>query len=197
MFIDHDILITWGAVAKKYKKGEFIFHEGEMPQNFHQIISGRVKMYNTNEDGKEFTQAEFTAGESFGEPPIFIEQAYPSTAVPIEDTVILKIKKMRFLELLDEYPSLQKKIIQLFAKRIYNKAITVREIVNSSPEARIVAFLMAYKKKNNKDLQEIEIPYTRQEIANFVGLRVETVIRTLHNMQEKETVKILHRKLYF
>ena len=116
MFVDQDILITWGAIAKKYKKGEFIFHESEMPQYFHQIISGRVKMYNTNEDGKEFTQAEFTAGESFGEPPLFIEQAYPATAIASEDTVILKIKKMRFLELMDEYPLLQKKLYNFLPK---------------------------------------------------------------------------------
>jgi len=197
MFIDTDILITWGGIAKKYKKGEFIFHEDEHVRFYHQIISGTVKLFNTNFDGKEFTQAEFKKGESFGEPPLFIDEAYPSTAVATEDSVILKISKEKFLEILDEYPALQKKVINMLARRIYNKTITAREFINNSPETRILAFLNSYKKKNNYENQEVEIPYTRQEIANYTGLRVETIIRTLSKMQTKKQVKIINRKLIF
>lgn len=197
MFIENDVLITWGAVAKKYKKGEFIFNEDEKPYYFFQIISGKVKMFNINFDGKEFAQAEFGDGESFGEPPIFIDEVYPSSAIATENSVILKIKKENFVELLDEYPSLQKKLITLFARRIFNKAVTAKKIINNSPEDRIFSFLTAYKKKTNAVNLQIEIPYTRQEIANFTGLRVETVIRTLNKMQQKNKVKITNRKLVF
>lgn len=197
MFIDTDILITWGGIAKKYKKGEYIFHEDEHARFFHQIISGTVKLFNTNFDGKEFTQAEFKQGESFGEPPLFIDEPYPSTAMATENSVILKISKEKFLEILDEYPTLQKKVINMLAQRIYNKTITAREIINNSPETRILAFLTSYKKKTNCEDQEIEIPYTRQEIANYTGLRVETIIRTLSKMQTKKQVKIINRKLIF
>jgi len=197
MFIENDILITWGAIAKKYKKGEFIFYEGEFSHFFYQLIVGKVKMFNTNYDGREFTQAEFVAGQSFGEPPIFIDEPYPSTAIAIEDSVVLKIKKEKFVELLDEYPGIQKKIIILFANRIYNKAITAREIINNTPETRILSFLNSFKKKTGNEDEEIEIPYTRQEIANFTGLRVETVIRTLNKMKQSNRVKIINRKIIF
>lgn len=197
MFIDTDILITWGGIAKKYKKGEYIFHEDEHPRFYHQIISGTVKSFHTNYDGKEFTQAEFKKGESFGEPPLFIDEPYPSSAIATEDSVVLKLNKEKFIEILDEYPALQKKIIKLLALRIYNKTITSREIINSTPETRILAFLNAYKKKNNCEGKEIEIPYTRQEIANYTGLRVETIIRTLSKMHVKKQVKIINRKLIF
>ncbi len=197
MLVENDILITWGAIAKKYKKGEFIFHEGEHTHFYFQLIEGKVKMYNTNYDGKEFTQSEFTNGDSFGEPLLFIDEPYPSTAVAVEDSIILKIKKEKFIELLDEYPPLQKKLIALFARRIYNKSITAREIINNSPEARIMGFLHSYKKNRNLGEEPLEIPYTRQEIANFTGLRVETVIRTLRKMKEEKKVNIINRKLIF
>ena len=111
MFIDSDILLTWGGVAKKYKKGEYIFHEGDHPVFYYQILDGNVKMFNTNSDGKEFTQAEFESGESFGEPPLFIDEAYPSTAIVTKDSVLLKLSKEKFFEILEEYPDYQKKII--------------------------------------------------------------------------------------
>ncbi|MDI1356142.1 MAG: Crp/Fnr family transcriptional regulator [bacterium] len=197
MFIDSDILITWGGIAKKYKKGEFIFHEGEHARFFHQIISGTIKMFNTNYDGKEFTQAEFGTGESFGEPPLFIDETYPSTAVATHDSVIIKVSKEKLFEILDEYPAIERKIITVLARRIYNKSITASEVINNSPETRILAFLNAYKKKIECVDKQLEIPYTRQEIANYTGLRVETVIRTLIKMQTKNLVKIVNRKLVY
>lgn len=197
MFIDTDILIAWGGISKKFKKGEFIFHENEHPRNYYQILSGTVKLFNTNFDGREFTQSEFTNGESFGEPPLFIDEFYPSSAMATKESVIIKISKEKFLEIMDEYPMLQKKMIQLLSRRIYNKTITAREIINNTPETRIIAFLTAYKKKNKCKDSEIEIPYTRKEIANFTGLRVETIIRTLGRMQERNMVKIINRKLIY
>lgn len=197
MQIDADLLITWGAVAKKFKKGDFIFREGDLPRFYYQILEGTVKMYNTNLDGKEFTQSEFKTGHSFGEPPLFIDETYPSTAVACQDSIILKLAKEKFLEILDEYPVFQKQMIILFAKRIYSKATTAREIINNTPETRIMGFLNNYKKKSNWENEKVEIPYTRQEIANYTGLRVETVIRTLAKMKTKKVVQIVNRKLIY
>lgn len=197
MQIDADILITWGAVAKKFKKGDFIFHEDDYPRFYYQIIEGTVKMFNTNLEGKEFTHSEFKTGCSFGEPPLFIDENYPSTAVASRDSIILKLSKEKFLEILDEYPVYQKQIIILFAKRIYSKTIIAREIINNTPESRIMGFLNGFKKKSNRGSEEIEIPYTRQEIANYTGLRVETVIRTLTKMKTKKIVQIVERKLIY
>ncbi len=58
--IDNDIMIAWGAVSKKYRKNEIIFLEGDAPRYYYQILSGKVKMYNTN-DTKELTQGIFTS----------------------------------------------------------------------------------------------------------------------------------------
>jgi CRP-like cAMP-binding protein len=197
MSIDSDILITWGAVAKKYRKGEYVFHEGDHALYYFQIIEGTVKVFNTNNDGREFTQSEFKPGNSFGEPPLFIDEIYPATAVTTQDSVIIRLSREKFMEILDEYPVLQKNTLKLFAQRIYNKTVSTRDIINNTPENRIIAFLNSYKKKVMKENEEIEIPYTRQEIANYTGLRVETVIRTLAKMKTNKLVQIVKRKLRF
>lgn len=68
--------------------------------------------------------------------------------------------------------------------------------MNHTPEERLLSFLDDYKKKHYTTGEKIEIPFTRQEIANFTGLRVETVIRTLSVMRTKKQVEIINRKLY-
>ncbi|WP_339887896.1 Crp/Fnr family transcriptional regulator [uncultured Flavobacterium sp.] len=198
MQIDLDLLFTWGAVAKKYQKGDTVFYEDDLALFYYQVVEGSVKMFCTNEDGKEFTQGVFNKGKSFGEPPLFIDQVYPSSCLANEESVIIKISKEKFLTIISEYPEINKSFLQLLALRAYSKVITSKNIINQKPEFRIVAFLMDFKKKNEISVNtKIQIPYTRQEIADFTGLRVETVIRTLTEMKKNKKVEITNHKLFF
>lgn len=197
MQIDVDILITWGASIKNISKGEFIFLEGNEPRFYYQIITGEIRLFNTNQEGKEYTQGIFNDGNSFGEPPIFIGEPYPASSIAIKDSIIIKIGSQSFLKILDEYPQLQKILLKEFALRIYNKSITAREIINNPPELRILGFLNSLKKKEVDRKEKMLVPFTRQEIANLTGLRVETVIRTLMKMKERKKVEIIKHKLYY
>lgn len=197
MQIDLDLLYSWGAVAKKYKKNEMVFDEDEVAYFYYQILDGGVRMYNSNEEGKEFTQGLFSNGDGFGEPPLFINETYPSKAITIQDSTILKLSKDKFLKILDEYPTIQKEFLILFAKKIHSKSRTSKEIINQKPEFRIIAFLNSYKKKSGNSSEKILIPYTRQEVANHTGLRVETVIRVFTKMKENNKVEIINHKIYY
>jgi CRP/FNR family transcriptional regulator len=197
MQIDIDLLFSWGAVAKKYKKNEVIFNEDEVAHFYYQIIDGSVRMFNSNDEGKEFTQGLFCKGESFGEPPLFIDQLYPSKAITIQDSTIIKLSKDKFLKILDEYPSIQKSFLFLLADKIHSKSNTSKEIINQKPEFRILAFLNTHKRKSECTADKVLIPYTRQEIANFTGLRVETVIRVMCKMNSCEKLEIVNHKIYY
>jgi CRP-like cAMP-binding protein len=197
MQIDIDLLFSWGAVAKKYKKNEIIFNEDEVAHFYYQIMEGSVRMFNSNDEGKEFTQGLFCKGNSFGEPPLFIDELYPSKAIAIQDSTIIKLSKDKFLKILDEYPSIQKSFLLLLANKIHSKSNTSKEIINQKPEFRIVAFLNTHKKKSECSNEKVLIPYTRQEIANFTGLRVETVIRVLCKMNTCDKLEIVNHKIYY
>lgn len=195
MQINLDLLFSWGAIAKEYKKNDVIFCEDETAFFYYQIIEGSVRMFNSNDEGKEFTQGYFCNGQSFGEPPLFIDESYPSTAVAIQDSKIVKLSKDKFLKILDEYSSIQKDFLNLMALRIHSKSKTSKDIINQKPEFRIIAFLNAHKNNNNGNKELV--PFTRQEIANFTGLRVETVIRVFSKMSACKKVEIINHKIYY
>lgn len=190
-----DLLYTWGAIAKEYKKNELLFSEDEVANFYYQVVEGCVRMFNSNDEGKEFTQAYFNNGDSFGEPPLLIDAKYPSSAVAFIDSKIIKLSKDKFLKILDENPLIQRECLQLLAKRIHNKAKASKDIINQRPEFRILAFLNTHK-KNKDDIRKL-VPFTRQEIANFTGLRVETVIRTFSKMKTDKKIEIINHKLYY
>ena len=198
MQIDLDLLYSWGAVAKKYKKNEVVFDEDEVAYFYYQILEGSVRMFNSNDEGKEFTQGIFCKGDGFGEPPLFIDEVYPSKAITVQDSTILKLSKEKFLKILDDYPTIQKHFLILLAQKLHSKSKTSKEIINQKPEFRIIAFLNSFKKKaENNTSDRILIPYTRQEIANHTGLRVETVIRVFTKMKDCDKVEIINHKIYY
>lgn len=197
MQIDGNLLTAWGGVHKKYEKHEHIFYEGDHARYYYQIVEGCVKMYNVNESGKEFLQGIFYTGQSFGEPPIFIDKPYPASAKCVQNTILIRISVENFRKVLLEYPALLDKLVAHFANRIYNKSVTAREIVYNDPEHRIIGFLNSYKEAHPSDAPRILIPFTRQEIANFTGLRVETVIRSLVKMNTEQKLEIIKHKLFY
>lgn len=196
MQIDTDLLIAWGGISKIYQKNEMVFSEGNYARFYFQMIDGCVKMANINDDGKEFVQGVFYNGESFGEPPLFLDESYPASAIAIRDSVILKISKESFLKILKSYPSIQMDFLVAFSKRIFHKSRVNKGIALENPEHRILGFLDNFKKEHAKS-GKMKVPFTRQEIANFTGLRVETVIRALSKMNKERKVSIVERKLYY
>ncbi|MCU0373768.1 MAG: Crp/Fnr family transcriptional regulator [Chitinophagaceae bacterium] len=198
MAIDNDLLLAWGAAYKQYKKGEVIFRENNAALFYHQLESGSVKMINCNEQGREFIQGIFSAGESFGEPPLFYDGTYPADAVAESDCTILRLRKVSFFEVLKDNPAVLMTITKTLAKRLHHKAIVARELACHEPEHRVLTILEMVKTKGNAKQHngKIKVPYTRQQIADMTGLRVETIIRTIRMLETKAIVSIINGKVY-
>lgn len=194
--MNEDLLLSYGAVVKNLEKGEYLFYEGDLARNYFQIAAGRMKMFNLSEEGKEFTQGYFEDGDSLGEPPLLLHEPYPASAAATHPTTVYKLTGAHFQQLLHDHPEVQNALLLKLAQRIYYKATLLRNLANSCPEERIVTFLDDYKKQAQKS-SRVHIPYTRQEIANATGLRVETVIRTLSALNQMKRVSIIDRKLYY
>lgn len=196
MLLDYyDIFISNGAVEKTYKKNEVIFDENDHATFFYLILEGSVRMFNRNEDGKEYIQGYFTAGQSFGEPPLFINDRYPTTATCICDSIILKLSRDNFLNLLDKNPNLQMLFLKILSKRIIGKAKSSKDIINQNTKHKVISFLQTQKPESV--MERKLIPFTRQEIANFTGLRVETVIRVCSKLKNEKIIDIIDHKIYF
>ena len=192
------LLEKYGALKKFYEKTSTVFEEGKLPAHYYQIVSGEIKMNNYNDDGREFIQGIFYKDQSFGEPPLFLNQNYPASAVAVEDTQILCLPKSNFMKLLEENPAISFKIIENLAQRLYYKSVMAAEISTQEPEHRILKLIdhgiiyFNFKKDENGYL----INFTRQQIGDLTGLRVETVIRTIKALEKKGVLKIINRKVY-
>jgi len=196
MQIEHNILITYGGVAKKYDKGDVIFREDTCPHFFYQIIEGKVKVYSTNSEGKELMQGLFEAGQSFGEPSLLLNKPYPGTAQACSPCVIIRIGIDKLRCILNDYHDVASHLLYTFAERLYQKANAAQVWVCHSPEEKIMKFFHNVVGQQSRGIPVLPIPYTRQQIADFTGLRVETVIRTLQRMSKQQKIRITDHKIF-
>lgn len=193
-----ELLEEYGGLIKKYQKSDVIFEEGKQPTHYYQILSGEVKMSNYNDDGREFIQGIFYKNQCFGEPPLFIDKVYPANAIAVEETQLLCITKDRFLELLSKNPLVGLTFIKNLSQRLYYKSVMASEIASQEPEHRILR-LIDYSIEHfnfNKDENGYLIHFTRQQIGDLAGLRVETVIRAIKSLEKKGELTIINRKVY-
>ncbi len=195
--IDVDLLLAWGATFHELEKGQVLFCEDDVAHFYYQVVSGRIKMCNCNEDGKEFIQGFFEAGESFGEPPLFDAGRYPASAEADEASVVIRLRKENFLQLLKENFEVHYCFTKLLAKRLRFKSLISKEISSYGPLHRVSTLLQEYK-KSRASLEDgfLKIDLTRQQIADMTGLRVETVIRSIRELQKKGKLKIERGKVY-
>lgn len=193
-----ELLEKYNGIVKNYKSGDTIFEEGKQPTHYYQIISGEVKMNNYNDEGKEFIQGIFYKNQCFGEPPLFIDQVYPANAVAVSDSELIVITKDKFLELLKNNSDISLNIIKNLSQRLYYKSVMAAEISSQDPEHRVLRLIDYSIEQLNFKKEEAGflINFTRQQIGDLTGLRVETVIRAIKSLEKKGDLKIINRKVY-
>lgn len=196
--IDLSLLKQFDAELLKVDKGHIIFDYESKAQHYFQVKSGEVKMNNINRGGKEFIQGIFYAGQSFGEPPLFVDVSYPAGAEAITDAEIYRLPKSDFFNLLQQHPEAHFKLSEVLASRLYYKAIMASEISSQDPEHRIIRLLDYTKKYIQKmeTYETLQVDLTRQQIADLTGLRVETVIRACKALERMGKLKIRKGKIF-
>lgn len=196
--IEIDTLLAWGASYKKVAAGEVIFLEDTHACFYCQLVEGSVRWVNIDESGIEFIQYMVDPGESFGELPLFDNEPYAATAIADKDSVIIRLHRSAFIQLLKENPDIHFAFSTLLAQRVRFKLFILKEMAHQNPEHRISTLLDYFKNsKRNICSKCNQLKLTRQQLANMTGLRVETVIRTMRNMHEAGKLRIDRGKVYY
>ena len=198
MKIDEDLLKSNGGEIKNYNSKDFIFRSGDKPLYYWQIVEGTIKLNHYNEDGKEFVHNILGENQSFGDACLFVEKTYPMNAYTLTPCTVIKLPKNKLFSILKENPEISFEMNSCLSHRVYHKMIMIQSIASASPVIRIRG-LMDYLKSFQEDCSAFSFPVklTRQQIADFTGLRVETVIRTLKKMEQENSLKFEKRVIFF
>jgi CRP-like cAMP-binding protein len=186
----------YGARAVHLPKGETIFDQGATASSFHQVKSGRIKMVSFNEHGREFVQGMFAEGQSFGEPPFFNHVPYPAAAIAVVDSEVWRCGREPFLRLLAEHPAIHLELTKVLSGRLVYKSMMLAEIAVEEAEHRLATLIEYFRVTDpGGTANPYRVPFTRQQLADMTGLRVETVVRSIKSMEQQGTLEIADGKI--
>ncbi len=196
--IDIDKLINLGAGYKNLSANEIIFLEGTQCHYYYQLVSGSVRWVQIGEDGKEFVQDMIEPGECFGEFPLFDDEPYAASAIANSGSVVLRLPKAAFQQLLGEEPDLHKDFSKLLVERLRFRFLLSKDLAGNKPSDKICSLLSYFKSHKKYFCNKCNlVQLTRQQIADMTGLRVETVIRSIRHLEVAGRLQIQKGKVYY
>ncbi len=180
-------LIEGISVMQKRNRKEVLFLEGEEGSALHFLVSGRVKLYRANEEGKEAVIRFVQAGEFFAEILLELRNRYPVNAVALEDCSLLLIDVHRLFEKIQQTPGLAMALIGALSQRISYLLNRVEQLAIADVRERFIRYLRVLDQTHRTGV--VFLPAPKREIALLLGTTPETFSRLLKKLSEENLIQ--------
>jgi CRP/FNR family transcriptional regulator, cyclic AMP receptor protein len=180
-------------IVRDYRKDQVILSEGDTSSHMYLVLSGRVKVVQTTEDGKEIIRAIHKAGDSFGELSLLDCEASPAEVVAIEPTSAAVINRDNFLTIIHTQGKVLDNLLLMFCKRLRYSWDRVQMVNLKNSEQRVNMLFQQLSATHGKPVEEgtlLNIKLTHQTLASMTGLCRETVTRALDALKKNKCIKI-------
>jgi len=184
--------------VKRFKKNEVILHEEDTNKFMYIVLSGRVRVIQITEDGKEILLAIHQAGEFFGEMSFIDGKTSPATIVAADDCVISIISRDEFYSTIYTHKKVLYNLLLILCSRLREswEKIQLLNLKNASERLKILFYMLSnkYGEKTSKGIT-LNIKLTHQDMAEMTGMARETVTRVLDKWNKEGEISILGNKL--
>ncbi len=160
---------------KTYKKRELVFEEGDYPRYLYFVQSGKVKLFKTNDDGKEYIINIHKEGEFFGFIDLIKDSEYSDSAAALQETELSLIPKEDFIQLMYGNRDVASQLIKMLANNITDQEQQLLNLAYNSVRRRVADAIIFLSEKEGKE----DISILRDDLARIVGTAKESVIRML------------------
>ncbi|MFC0179552.1 fumarate/nitrate reduction transcriptional regulator Fnr [Thorsellia kenyensis] len=170
---------------KPIQKGQTLFSAGDALQSLFAIRAGTMKTYTITEDGEEQITGFHLPGDLVGFDAIMAKE-HPSFAEALETSMVCEIPFDVLDELSGKLHKLRQQIMRLMSCEIKSDRNVLLLLSQKNAEQRLASFLLTLSKRfadRGLSSKEFRLSMTRGEIANYLGLTVETVSRLFGRLQ--------------
>jgi CRP-like cAMP-binding protein len=177
-----------------FKKGEIINHEGEKITSFKYLKSGLVKLYRRTSMGDEQVITITKPFEFVSNMNIFSEDRYHYSVSAVEDSVVCTINLDFIKDLFLKNGGFAMGLMTKISK-INDKIITQTLDIRQRNLVGRVAFILLYFVKEIYGTRVFDLPVSRKEIADFIGMSTANVIRTMSDFKREGIIKVFGKTI--
>jgi CRP/FNR family transcriptional regulator len=172
------------AITSQQKKasGEILFAEGDEADCVYEIMTGMVRLYKLLPDGRRQITGFLRAGSLLGLAP---EGVCVYTAEAITNVTLCRYKRKALERLMDEAPGFARHLLAVTSHELRAAQDQMLLLGRKTAIEKVASFLMIMaERQDGSEADEIDVPMTRSDIADYLGLTLETVSRTLSKLKQ-------------
>jgi CRP-like cAMP-binding protein/AmiR/NasT family two-component response regulator len=178
--------------VRSFKKKEIVFREGQYPHNLYLVESGKIKVYKTNAEGKEYISRIFSKGDYFGYLNLFEDTMYNVNAEVMEDASLYLIPRHEFLQLVTGNSGIALRFMKMLADNLIEHEQHLIDMAYNSVRKRIAQALVYLKSKlsGTEATDKPSFNIVREDLAHIAGTSTESAVRTLSEFKAEKIIEI-------
>lgn len=184
-----------GAMQKReYKKGTFIFQEGETSDTLFIVNKGLIKISKVSDEGREQIIRILFPGDFLGQFSLLQDKKHYANAEVLETTEVCVIHKKDFKALMEQNPEMTYRFLIAISERLQQADEWMGDISLLEVERRLAKILLLFQQKNNPNIKTFDLPVSKKDLAALIGTTPETLSRKLVSLESLEILKMQGRK---
>jgi CRP-like cAMP-binding protein len=168
-----------------YSRNTEIYGEDEPADYVYKVISGSVRTYRILSDGRRQIGAFYLPGDIFG---LEVGDDHHFSAEAITDAKVLVIKRSAVVALANRDGEVARQLWSFTARELNRVHDHVLLLIKNAQQ-RVASFLLEMAERL-ADIEVVELPMSRQDIADYLGLTIETVSRTLTQLESEAAIAL-------
>ncbi len=182
--------IARGTAAVDAPRGTVLFRRGDRCTGFHVVIFGQVKLASYSPGGNEKVIELMGAGQSFGEPVMFLDKPHALTAETLEDTKLMHVSREAVESELRRDPAFARRIIGGLSQRLHQLVADVESVALHSALQRVIGYLLSLEAAEAKGSTTVILHASKRVIASRLNLSQEHFSRVLHGLSTAGLIEV-------
>jgi CRP-like cAMP-binding protein len=186
------------AHQRPLAKNETVFTQGQRAERCHALVTGRIRISQSGEDGAQLLVRFIGPGEMFGTVALFTDRAYPAEAVAMVDSTEISWTETALLDLIDRHPRIALNIVGIVGARLREVQERLRELSTQRVESRIAHTLLRLAEQAgqaDRDGTKIDFPLTRKDLAAMCGATLHTASRILRAWEKAALISTSRQRI--
>jgi CRP/FNR family transcriptional regulator, anaerobic regulatory protein len=175
--------IFFGQPAETFAPGQAVFWHADPAKDVFEIRKGVIRLYRILQDGKRVIAGFIFPGDMLG---VDYRGRYVFTAEAVTEVILRRLPRSRFDSVVSESPELRSAVLTKLSDDMCAAQDQMLLLLHHSAEARVANFLLTLARKMNGRADkgaEVEVTMSRSDIADYLGLTVETTCRCMSKLK--------------
>ena len=177
-------LIEAIGIPRLFRRNNEVYGQSEPSEHLYRVVNGAVRAYRILADGRRKIGAFYLAGDLFG---LDAGKTHGFSAEAVTDSRLLVIKRQSLLALAARDSDVARELWYL-TERELARALEHAVLLSKTAQERMAGFVLEMAARSAGET--IDLPMPRLDIADYLGLTIETVSRTLTSLEQQATIEL-------